>query len=130
MRRSSWLWSVPVVAIVVASPVHAGGLLTTAPYLGSFVRSGFATCVAANVGGRTADVTITLLDTNGNVLVGPDTFTVPPRTTRSSTSVNLANQSPALCQFEVGSSRSWRGSMFINPDGGIDGTDVVVVPAQ
>jgi hypothetical protein len=90
MRKFIWLWSAPVLALVLAGPAHAGTLATPSVFTGT--GTDFVDCTAVNVGeSPIASLTVRLFPRPGgaegeektcvNVVPGDICFTavdVPP----------------------------------------------------
>jgi len=107
----------------LAATVASAATLTTPPFPGLSVTTGYALCTATNVGTADALVKYDLFDDYGFVLASKQ-YTLPPGRTFTGASSNLANSSPSYCRFSGGG----RFRASFNYVGG--GTAVMVIPAS
>ena len=123
--------AVVTVLLSVAPSLVSAATLVTPPFSGDQVNTGFATCVVANLGTQSAGVTVITHDTGGNTLDTQTSLSVQPGATVGGLPIDFATYSPSWCEFQVGSRKAWRRSMFVSKTmSANDGTQTVVIPAQ
>jgi hypothetical protein len=112
--------------LVLASPVVAhAAVITTAPLSGT-INTGTAQCVVSNLLAKVASVTVTIVDTAGNIVPGGFGPTpLGPGATTETPEIDLDTDDVSYCRCVVPNKANFRCSLVLKIGG-----SVTVVPGQ
>ena len=100
--------------LATAAGAHAAATLTTAPFPGAAMTAGFALCSVTNVGTKSGNVTVVILDPSGAPLEA-DPFVLSPGHTAFGGVQNFPGTAPTTCRITVPSKSKFRGAFtFVN----------------
>lgn len=125
MKTFSWLWSAPVLALVLAGAAHATILFSQTLRVGA---GDVASCSIVNAGTKDFGVQVDLLDGNGAPFA-EDEFSVSPGGANSKSFVGTTGN--FQCRFSgVFSKRDVRASIEVLSGSGVGFGTIVTAPAQ